>query len=105
MTAKQITVKKYVVNLGDDERERLSALIHMGKHPARRLMKARILLKAEPRRAAEGGATARSPRPWIRRSAEPVSDWWKKGLSPFSPASTRPLRPDGAFLMAPPRLN
>ena len=54
MTAKQITVKKYVVSLGDDERERLNALIHMGKHPARQLMRARILLKADASEVGEG---------------------------------------------------
>ncbi len=54
MTAKQIAVKKYVVKLSDEERERLSTLIHMGKHPARRLMKARILLKADASEAGDG---------------------------------------------------
>ena len=40
------------MKLSDEERERLKTLIHMGKHPARQLMKARILLKAD---ASEGG--------------------------------------------------
>jgi hypothetical protein len=30
VTAKQIAVKKYVVKLSDDERERLNTLIHRG---------------------------------------------------------------------------
>jgi hypothetical protein len=47
VTAKQIAVKKYVVRLSDEERERLDTLIHAGKHPARQLTKARILLKAD----------------------------------------------------------
>ena len=34
------------MKLSDGERERLYTLIHVGKHPARQLMKARILLKA-----------------------------------------------------------
>src|SRR3954447_22986224 len=42
VTAKQSAVKKYVVELSDAERERLSALIHMGKHPARLLTRARL---------------------------------------------------------------
>jgi poly-gamma-glutamate capsule biosynthesis protein CapA/YwtB (metallophosphatase superfamily) len=54
VTAKQIAVKKYVVKLSDEEREQLNTLIHMGKHPARRLMKARILLKADASEAGEG---------------------------------------------------
>ena len=44
MAAKQIAVKKYVVKLSGEERERLNMLIHAGKHPARQLTKARILL-------------------------------------------------------------
>ena len=52
MGAKEIAVKKYVVRLDADERDRLATMIRSGKHPAQRLMKARILLKAD---AAEGG--------------------------------------------------
>jgi hypothetical protein len=44
VTAKQPAVKKYVVRLGDDERERLNTLIKRGKAPAGQLLKARILL-------------------------------------------------------------
>ncbi|MGH9655520.1 MAG: IS630 family transposase [Bryobacteraceae bacterium] len=40
-------VKKYVVKLSAEERDRLQALIRSGKHPARKLMRARILLKAD----------------------------------------------------------
>ena len=47
MTAKQPVVKKYIVKLSADERERLNMLIQKGKAPARRLLKARILLKAD----------------------------------------------------------
>ena len=54
MTAKQVTVKKYVAKLDDEERERLSSLIHTGKHPAWQIMKARILLKADTSAAGEG---------------------------------------------------
>jgi predicted DNA-binding protein len=43
MAAKEILVKKYVVRLSDDERERLAALIRKGSNPAHRLLKARIL--------------------------------------------------------------
>ena len=54
MTAKQITVKKYVVKLSDDEREHLNTLIHTGKHPAWQITKARILLKADASEVGEG---------------------------------------------------
>ena len=54
MTAKQIAVKRYVVKLSDDERKRLDTLIHAGKHSARLLTKARILLKADASEVGEG---------------------------------------------------
>src|SRR6516162_9869806 len=47
MAAKEISVKKYVVRLSGEERERLETLIRKGKSPARRVLKARILLKAD----------------------------------------------------------
>ena len=53
MAAKEIAVKKYVVKLSAAERERLNSLIHTGKHPAQKLMKARILLKADAGEAGE----------------------------------------------------
>jgi len=54
VTAKQITEKRYVVKLSDEERERLNTLIRAGKHPARQLTKARILLKADASETGEG---------------------------------------------------
>jgi hypothetical protein len=53
VAGKEIAVKKYVVKLSDEERERLDSLIRSGKHPAQRLMKARILLKADAGEAGE----------------------------------------------------
>ena len=47
MASKEISVKKYVVRLSGEERERLETLIGKGKSPARRILKARILLKAD----------------------------------------------------------
>ena len=81
MTAKQPAVKKYVVRLGDDERERLNTLIRRGKARAGQLLKARILLKAD----ASPGATAGSLRRWIPGSTPlPVraSYWWRKASIP-----------------------
>ena len=54
MTAKQPSVKKYIVRLSNDERDRLNALIQKGKGPARQLLKARILLKADASEAGDG---------------------------------------------------
>ena len=53
MTAKQPAVKKYIVTLSEEERERLNALIQKGKSPARQVLKARILLKADASEAGE----------------------------------------------------
>lgn len=44
--------KKYIVRLTEEEREYLRELLRKGTHPARRLLKAQILLKADQ---AEGG--------------------------------------------------
>jgi hypothetical protein len=51
--AKQPAVKRYIVKLGADEREKLNALIQKGKSPARQVLKARILLKADASEAGE----------------------------------------------------
>src|SRR5215467_14531228 len=54
MAAKEMSVKKYVVRLSGEERERLETLIRKGKSPARRVLKARILLKADVSEAGKG---------------------------------------------------
>jgi Homeodomain-like domain len=54
MAAREISVKKYVVRLSDDERQQLATLIRKGSSPAQRLMKARILLKADVSEGGEG---------------------------------------------------
>ncbi len=59
MAAKEISVKKYVVRLSGDEREQLEALIWKGKSPAQRLLKARILLKADVSEAGDGWSDSR----------------------------------------------
>jgi len=46
--------KRYVVKLSGEERGRLEGMIGTGKHPAARLLKARILLKADGSAAGEG---------------------------------------------------
>src|SRR5258706_1955328 len=59
MAAKEISVKRYVVRLSADEREQLEALIRKGKSPAQRLLKARILLKADVSESGEGWSDSR----------------------------------------------
>jgi len=54
MAGKDIAVKKYVVRLSVEERQQLETLIRKGKGPARRLLKARILLKADVSEAGPG---------------------------------------------------
>ena len=59
MAANEISVKKYVVRLSGEERERLEALVRKGKNPAQRILKARILLKADVSGAGEGWSDSR----------------------------------------------
>jgi hypothetical protein len=54
VTRNKAVVKKYIVTLTDEERDRITALIQTGRHPARKLLKARILLKADASDAGEG---------------------------------------------------
>jgi hypothetical protein len=51
---RESAVKKYIVTLSDEEREQLTALIQTGKHPAQKLLKARILLKVDALDSGEG---------------------------------------------------
>jgi hypothetical protein len=53
MAGKEISVKAYIVRLNGEERQQLETLIRKGKSPARRLLKARILLKADVSEAGE----------------------------------------------------
>jgi len=59
MAGTDVAVKKYVVRLNGEEREQLQALIRKGKSPAKRLLKARILLKADVSQAGEGWSDSR----------------------------------------------
>jgi transposase len=54
VAGKEIAVKKYVVKLTEEERDRLNELIRKGKRSAQLLRKARILLKADVSDAGEG---------------------------------------------------
>src|SRR5258707_15242358 len=59
MGRKEISVKRSVVKLQGEERKQLEALIGKGKSPAQRLLKARILLKADVSEADEGWSDSR----------------------------------------------
>lgn len=54
MAGRDVAVKRYVVRLSAEERERLEALRSKGTIPARRLTKVLILLKADISDAGEG---------------------------------------------------
>jgi hypothetical protein len=73
VTAKQKSRSKFIVQLSDEERGRLDTLIQNGKHRARQLLKARILLKADESDAGAGWTPASI------RSAGPVGHWWRRG--------------------------
>lgn len=59
MAAKEIIVKKYVVNLSEEERGQLDEFIRKGKRTAQLVTKARILLKADISEAGEGWSDSR----------------------------------------------
>ena len=59
MASTEISVKKYVVRLSVEEREQLEGLIRKGKSPAQRLLKARMLLKADVSAGGEGWSDSR----------------------------------------------
>ena len=59
MARQPTSVKKYVVRLSGEERAQLEGLINKGKGPAQRLLKARILLKADVSERGEGWSDGR----------------------------------------------
>ena len=104
MTAKQAAVKKYIVKLSEEERERLSTLIRTGKHRARQLMKARVLLKADTSEAGEGWSDSQiasaldtTVNTVARTRQRLVEEGFEAVLThKHSPASARPRIFDGA---------
>ena len=103
MTRKQ-TARKYIVRLSDDDRKRLNGLIITGKHPARKLLKARILLKADVSEAGDGWPDNRiaealdtSTDTILRTRQRLVEEGLDAALThKYSPASARPRIFDGA---------
>jgi hypothetical protein len=85
VTAKQPVVKTYIVKLSADERERLNVLIQKSRSPARQLLKARVLLKADASEAGNAWSDGQMPRRWIPASTPSpahVSNWWRADLMP-----------------------
>ncbi len=104
MARKEIAVKKYIVKLSDEERDQLNALIHKGKHPARLLLKARILLKADASDAGAGwsdsqiAAALETSVDTVARTRQRLVEGGVDGALKrhHSPASARPRIFDGA---------
>jgi hypothetical protein len=59
MAAREVGAKKYIVKLSEAERNHLQGLINKGKSPAKRLLKARILLKTDAGAQGEGWSDGR----------------------------------------------
>ena len=103
MSGKEIAVKKYVVKLSAEERDRLEALIHSGKSPAQLLTRARILLKADTSEMGEGWsdsaiseALETSINTIGRLRRQLVEEGFKATLSrKYNPNSARPRIFDG----------
>ncbi len=104
MTLIEPSVKKYNVRLSPDERDLLAALVGNGKHPARKLLKARILLKADISEAGEGwsdsliaDALDTSTDTVYRTRQRLVEEGLEAALAyKYSPRSARPRIFDGA---------
>jgi transposase len=104
VAGKEIAVKKYVVRLAVEERDRLNALIRKGKRSAQLLTKARILLKADVSDAGEGwsdSAIAKALDTSIatveRTRRQLVEEGFEAVLTrKYNPASARPRIFDGA---------
>ena len=104
MAGKEIAVKKYVVRLSAEERERLEALVRAGKSPAQLLTRARILLKADVSEAGEGwsdSAIAAALDTSINNVARTRQQLVEEGFEAtlkrkYNPNSARPRIFDGA---------
>jgi hypothetical protein len=104
VAGKEIAVKKYVVNLSAEERERLEILLHAGNSPAQLLTRARILLKADVSEAGEGwsdsaisAALDTSINNIARTRQQLVEEGFEATLKrKYNPNSARPRIFDGA---------
>ncbi len=83
--------KKYIVDLTDAEREQLQQLLRSGKHPTRKVTRARILLKAADACTDEQIATAlgvgratveRTRESFVERGLEALNERPRPGKQP-----------------------
>ena len=104
MAVAEIVVKKYVVRLSSDERERLTAFVASGKRSAQLLTKARILLKSDVSDSGGGWSDSRiaealdtSVANVGRTRRQVVEEGFEAVLSrKYNPLSARPRIFDGA---------
>ena len=106
MAKKEIAVKKYVVKLSAEERDRLGAMVRAGKNSAQILPRARILLKVDVSDAGEGwsdsdSAIATALDTSINNVARTRQQLVEEGFEAtltrkYSPNSARPRIFDGA---------
>jgi poly-gamma-glutamate capsule biosynthesis protein CapA/YwtB (metallophosphatase superfamily) len=104
VAGKEIAVKKYVVRLNAEEREKLDAFVSSGKRSARLLTKARILMKADASDAGEGWSDSRiaealdtSVANIERTRRQLVEEGFEAALAhKYNPNSARPRIFDGA---------
>ena len=104
MAKKEIAVKKYVVKLSAEERERLEAMVRAGKSSGQLLTRARILLKADVSEAGEGwsdsaisAALDTSVNNVARTRQQLVEEGFEATLRrKYNPNSARPRIFDGA---------
>ena len=104
MGGKEIAVKKYVVKLSAEERERLEVLVRAGKNSAQMLTRARILLKADVSEAGDGwsdsaisAALDTSVNNVARTRQQLVEEGFEATLRrKYNPNSARPRIFDGA---------
>jgi transposase len=93
---KEETTKKFIVELSTDERERLEQLINKGSSPAKRLLKARILLKADASKVGEGWSDAQIIEALdtnISMVSRVRRQWAQEGLEAVLSRKARPARP------------
>jgi transposase len=102
VAGKEIAVKKYVVRLSTDEREKLAALIRSGKRSAQLLTKARLLLKADVSEEGEGWSDSKIAEALdtsvanIERTRRQLVEEGFEAVLTRNPNSARPRIFDGA---------
>ena len=97
-------IKKYVVNLSQEERGQLDEFIRKGKRPAQLVTKARILLKADISEAGEGWSDSRIAEaldtsiPTVERTRRQLVEGGFEAVltRKYNPKSARPRIFDGA---------